>query len=108
MAFCERGARGEPGHHRKFLGRGWTFRFDDGSEAVNPAVGFSPYARHIFRTGVYHPDGGVTWQFMCPFAGCRRAPEAREDKLGPFLEQLAEAGQFDTSGRLVLNIADLP
>ena len=82
MVFCERLG------HRKFLGRGWTYRFGDGFRAV----AFDPGARNITRTGIKHADGGVTFRFRCPFRGCSHAPEAREEKLGEYLAGLAEAG----------------
>jgi hypothetical protein len=98
MVFCERGG------HRKFLGRGWTYRFADGF----PSVAFDPGAQYITRTGIKHADGGVTFRFRCPFRGCSHAPEAREEKLGEHLAGLADTGRFDTKRRLILNVGLLP
>ncbi len=90
MVFCER-----PGH-RKFLGRGYTYQFADGFRSV----AFDPEARYITRTGITHADGGVTFRFRCPFRGCSHMPQAREEKLGEYLADLAELGRFDTKRRL--------
>lgn len=99
MVFCERN-----GHARKFLGRGWTYRFADGF----PAVAFDPAAKYITRTGISHADGGVTFTFRCPARGCSHLPQAREEKLGEYLAALAAAGMFDTKHRLVLKAGLLP
>ena len=96
MVFCEREG------HRKFLGRGWTYRFADGF----PATAFDPGARYITRTGIKHADGGVTFRFHCPFRGCSHAPQVREEKLGEALAALAAAGRFDTKGRLTRGALD--
>ena len=98
MVFCQRLG------HRKFLGRGWTYRFADGF----PAVAFDPEAKYITRTGIKHADGGVTFWFRCPFRGCSHTPQAREERLGEYLAGLAAAGKLDTKNRLILNVGLLP
>lgn len=48
------------------------------------------------------------FRFSCPFRGCGHVPEVREEKLGELLEGLAELGQVDTPGRVILNVGALP
>jgi len=54
-------------------------------------------------TGVVHPDGGTKFRLRCP--RCGRAPEARQEKLAVLLQALAEAGEVDRKGRVVLDIS---
>jgi hypothetical protein len=53
--------------------------------------------------GVIHPDGGTKFRLRCP--RCGRAPEVRQEKLGVLLQALAQAGEVDRKGRVVLDIS---
>lgn len=52
--------------------------------------------------GMFYEDGGTKFRLRCP--RCGRAPEARQERLAVLLQALAEAGEFDRKGRLVLDI----
>jgi hypothetical protein len=102
MVFCERGEGARA--HRKFLGRGWVHRFGDGFAGV----AFDPGAAHIGTTGVRHADGGVSFRFTCPAAGCTHRPVVREEKLGEFLLSLAALRAGNPDAPVALNVGTLP
>lgn len=55
--------------------------------------------------GVRHADGSGTFELECPKCGHPR--QARQDRLVELLQERALAGDVDTKGRIVLDLAEL-